>query len=123
MFWLRNKKTIICYTFFTKVMKYSILSQDVASGRDIIPCTKTDTVNSEIFARILFSGISVKIHICDVKYMQLENDLTILVNNRVSTTFRKGLIFTKLRLCKVSRKLNSCENFRIYSSEQLVVYI
>ena len=28
----------------------------------------------------------------------------------------EGLIFTKLRICKVSRKLKSRENFRIYSN-------
>ena len=49
------------------------------------------TVNS---ARILFSRIA---------------------NDRVTSPIWEGLIFTKFRTCEVSRKLNSRENFRIYS--------
>ena len=72
------------------------------------------TVNSEIFSRILFLQIASG-HICDVKYSQLEHDLTISVNNRVITPFREGLIFMKLRISEVSLKINSHENLRIYS--------
>ena len=31
------------------------------------------------------------------------------------SSFREGYIFTKLRICEVSRKYNPRENFRIYS--------
>ena len=58
---------------------------------------------------------SVKIHICDVQISQIRRDLPILVNDSMILLFRYGLIFTKLRICEVSRKLNPHENFRIYS--------
>ena len=62
-----------------------------------IACT-SNTVNSEIFARIVFPRIDI------------------LVNDRVILSFCEGLIFTKLRICEVSRKYNPRENFRIYST-------
>ena len=55
------------------------------------------TVNSEIFAK------SIKRHICDVQTSQLRHDLPLSVNDRVILLFREGLIFTKLRICEVSR--------------------
>ena len=58
---------------------------------------------------------SVKRHICDVKYSRLEHHFTRSVNDRAITPFREGLIFTKLRICEVSRKLYFRKNFRIYS--------
>ena len=45
---------------------------------------------------------SVKRYICDVKKSGLGQDLPISVNDRVISPFRKGLIFTKLRICEVS---------------------
>ena len=54
------------------------------------------TGNSEIFARILFSRIALKRHICDVNNSCLGQDLPISVNDRVISPFREGLIFTKL---------------------------
>ena len=66
------------------------------------------TVNSEIFAN------SIKRHICDEK-SRTGHDLPIAVSDRVISPIRESLIFTKLRICEVSRKLNSRENFRIYS--------
>ena len=53
------------------------------------------TVDSEIFARILFSGIALK-DISDVKNLRLKQDLPISINNRVVLSFREGFIFTKL---------------------------
>ena len=47
---------------------------------------------------------SIKRHISDVKKSRLRQDLPILINNRVSLSFREGFIFTKLRICEVSRK-------------------
>ena len=47
---------------------------------------------------------SVKRHICDVKNSRLSHDLHISVNDRVISPFREDLIFTKLRICEVSRK-------------------
>ena len=43
-------------------------------------------------------------HICDVQTSRLRHDLPISVNDRVILLFREGLIFTKLRICEVSRK-------------------
>ena len=37
------------------------------------------------------------------------------VNDRELSPIRESLIFAKLRICEVSRKFNSRENFRIYS--------
>ena len=56
-----------------------------------------NTVNSEIFARILFSRITLK-HDCGVKNWGLEHDLPTSVHDRVISTFRENLIFTKLRI-------------------------
>ena len=62
------------------------------------------TVDSEIFARIFFFANSIKRHISDVKNSQLRQDLPISINDRVILPFREGFIFTKLRMCEVSRK-------------------
>ena len=79
------------------------------------------TVNLEIFARILFSRIALR-HICDANYSRLGHDLHISVNERVISAFRKDFIFTKLRICNVSRKENPCENFRAYSINKFICY-
>ena len=47
---------------------------------------------------------SVKRHICDVKNLPIGHDLPILVNDRVMLSFCESYIFSKLRICKVSRK-------------------
>ena len=47
---------------------------------------------------------SVKRHICDAKNSRLGHDLRILVKDRVISAFREDFIFTKLRICEVSRK-------------------
>ena len=62
------------------------------------------TVNSEIFARIIFFANSFKRHFCDVKRSQLGHDLSISVNDSVISLFREGFIFMKLGICEVSRK-------------------
>ena len=62
------------------------------------------TVNPEFFARILFSGIAIKRHICDSKNSRLGHDLHTSGNDSVISAFREDLIFTKLRICEVSRK-------------------
>ena len=56
------------------------------------------TVNSEIFAN------SVKRHIWDVQNSPLGHDLPISVNGRVISPYHESFIFTKLRICEVSRK-------------------
>ena len=47
---------------------------------------------------------SVKKHICDIKKSRLRFDLPISVNDRAISPFREDFIFTKLRICEVSRK-------------------
>ena len=47
---------------------------------------------------------SVKKHICDVKNSRPGHDIPLSVNDRVISPFRKGYIFTKLRICEVSQK-------------------
>ena len=61
------------------------------------------TVNSEIFARILFSRIVLK-HIGDVLNSRPRHDLPNSVNDRVIMPFREDFTFAKLRTCEVSRK-------------------
>ena len=46
----------------------------------------------------------IKTHISDLKKSRLRQDLPILINDRVILPFREGFIFTKLRICEVSRK-------------------
>ena len=53
------------------------------------------TVNSEIFARILFSR-KVLSHICDLKNLRLGHDLPISVNDRVIVQNREDFIFTEV---------------------------
>ena len=47
---------------------------------------------------------SIKRHISDVKNSRIRQDLPLSINDRVILPFRKGFIFTKLRICEVSRK-------------------
>ena len=42
-------------------------------------------------------------YICDAKKSRLGHALRILVNDRVISAFREDFIFTKLRICEVSR--------------------
>ena len=58
---------------------------------------------------------SIKRHISGVDNSRLRQDLPISINERVVLPFREGFIFTKLRICEVSRDLSPRENFRIYS--------
>ena len=62
----------------------------------------SSTVNSEIFARMLFSRIALKDIFATLTIMRPGQDLPIPVNDRVISPFREGLIFTKLRVCEVS---------------------
>ena len=62
------------------------------------------SVNSDFFRKNFIFANSVKRHICDAKNSQIGHDLRILVNDRVISAFREDFIFTKLRICKVSRK-------------------
>ena len=47
---------------------------------------------------------SVKRHIFDVKISRLMHDLPISVNDRVISSFSGSFLFTKLRICEISRK-------------------
>ena len=62
-----------------------------------------NTVNSEIFARILFSRISVKDIFATLKISRLRHDLPISVNDRVVLPFHEDFIFAKLCISEVSR--------------------
>ena len=61
------------------------------------------TVKSEVFARILFFRIALKDNFAPLK-SRLAYDLPISVTDRMISLFRDDFIFTKLRICKVSRK-------------------
>ena len=61
-------------------------------------CNSGNFRNNFIFAN------SLKRHICDVKNLQLGHDLPISVKDILISPFREDFIFTKLRLCEVSRK-------------------
>ena len=58
-----------------------------------------DTVNSEIFERILLSPIGSKDIFATLK-IALAHDTPTSVNNRVILQFREGFIFTKPHSCK-----------------------
>ena len=47
---------------------------------------------------------SIKRHTSDVKNSRLRQGLPTSINDRVILPFREGFIFTKLRICEVSRK-------------------
>ena len=47
---------------------------------------------------------SIKRHISDVKNSRLMQVIPISINDRVILPFLEGFIFTKLRICEVSRK-------------------
>ena len=51
----------------------------------------------------MFSN-GIKRHISDVKKSRLRQDLPISINERVILPFRDSFIYTKLRICDVSRK-------------------
>ena len=46
----------------------------------------------------------VKRHICEAENSRLGHDLHISVNDKVISALREDFIFTKLRICEVSRK-------------------
>ena len=85
--------------------------------------SRLSTLNSEIFATILFSRIALE-DILAMKKMWFGHVLLISVNDRVISPFRGDFIFTKLRMCEVSRKYNLRENFRItvYDSTHCLEY-
>ena len=65
------------------------------------------TVDSEIFARILFSRIALKDTLVMLKFdknLRLRQDLPILINNRVILPFRKGFFSRNFEYAKF------CEN-------------
>ena len=61
---------------------------------------KNVTVNSEIFARILFSRISLKGIFTTLKFA---TRFTYISKRQIDLTFREDFIFTKLRICEGSR--------------------
>ena len=72
----------------------------------IIECHvfELNTKNPEIFCDTFFSRITLKDIFVTSKILQLVHDLSISVNDILISPFRKEFIFTKLRLCEVSRK-------------------
>ena len=63
-----------------------------------------NTVNLEIFVRILFLENSVKRHSCSAKNSRQVHDLHTSVIHGAILPFSEDFIFTKLRICEVSRK-------------------
>ena len=64
------------------------------------------TVDSEIFARFLFSRKTLKDILVTLKNPRLRQDLPISINERVILPFREGFIFTKFRENKVLAKIS-----------------
>ena len=62
------------------------------------------TVNPEIFARILFSRIALKDLFATLKNLGQGHDFPISVDDRTISLFYEDFIFTKLRICEVTRK-------------------
>ena len=71
---------------------------------DFDACSFMATVNSEMFARLLFSRIALKDIFETVKKSRLVHHFPISVNDRAISSFREGLIFTKLRENKTLAK-------------------
>ena len=67
-------------------------------GKRYIYCKSGNFHQNFIFAN------SVKRHTCDVENSRLGHDLPASVNDRVILPFLEDFIFTKLCICKVSRK-------------------
>ena len=72
------------------------------------------TVNSEIFARILFSRIALK-HIFSTLKIRQGRDLPISVNDRMISPIHEDFIFAKLR--------KFCENNTLAKISEFTVYI
>ena len=45
-------------------------------------------------------GKSIKLYICNVKKLQLEQDFSTSVNSRVISPFHEGCIFAKMKFCE-----------------------
>ena len=92
-------------TFFRETLLHFVTTQMQAVVTIYYHCMvfllsfNGNTVNREIFARILFLRIALK------SYLRLGHDLPISVNKRViHKAFREDFIFRKLHICEVSRK-------------------
>ena len=68
---------------------------------------------------VIFAN-SVKRYICDFRISRLRHDLPIPVTTVISL-FREDFVFTKFRICEVSRIEKPREYFRIYSIIELHV--
>ena len=82
-------------------------SQTLVSVVEVIHiCTlsKMKYCKSGNFRENFIFANSVKRHICEAKNSRLGHDLHISVGDRVISAFREDFIFTKLRICEVSRK-------------------
>ena len=77
-----------------------MLFRPLATKNVRVHTVQTNTLNSEIFARILFSQIALR-HICDVKNVRLWHDLPIPLNDKGISPFHKDFIFKKLHICEV----------------------
>ena len=75
----------------------------------------SDYCKFEYFRENLIFANNVKRHICGAKNSRLVHDLPISVIDAVVSPFREDFIFSKLRICEVSRKENPREIFRVYS--------
>ena len=58
-------------------------------------------MNSENFARVLFFANNVKRHVCNVKNLRPEHDLSTFVNGRVLFAFPRGFYF-RITLVNIS---------------------
>ena len=83
-----------------------------------------DTVNTEILARILFTN-SVKRYICDAIKLRLGHVLPLSVNDRVTSAFLKGFIFTNFAYAKFreNKTLEKISEFTVVETFKALIAI
>ena len=87
------------FIFFKNItLKYQLFTKVVLNFEKALYC------KSENFRENFIVAICVKIHICDDENSRSGYDLPRSVKDMIIPPFREDFIYTKLRICKVSRK-------------------
>ena len=99
---MQNAFFAYIYMIATPVLIYINADIDRISVRWTV-WWKKEMISGYFRENFIFAN-SVKRHICDVKHSRPGHSLPLSVNDRVISPFREDFIFTKLRICEVSRK-------------------